>query len=192
MGKRRTEGSKKRKNRAPIPENVSATEKTESSSRDKEERKIVLKALRKEIKQILLGSYLTLEDGSLVSGGDSYMSPLGVSEGAGSIMFFGISDRSAVYTTSMKNSKQVMFAVFKAMKNIGRAVTLETAPNAVACYIKSLVYRPVVLVFDKASEGAEERFELRGYCARSPMSFVAIRHAMGKLAKELPDSIHRV
>ncbi|WP_028505332.1 hypothetical protein [Ruminococcus sp. FC2018] len=151
------------------------------------------KERKREIKHILVGSYFTLDDGRMASGGGKWVSPLGVGDGAGSALLLGIKDKSFRYSTRLKNSTQVLHGVSKAMKDIGRELSLDCAADARACYIKSVVFRPVVLLFEEVIEqDRSSHFELHAYCGRSPLSFLSIRRAVSRLDKQLPDTISRV
>ena len=148
---------------------------------------------KKEIRHILMGSYFTLQDGRLASGGGKWISPLGVGDVAGSALLLGIKDKRYRYNSRLKASKQTFFAVTKAMSNIGRALSLDCAPDAAACYIKGGVFRPAVLVFEEvALEDNSKYLELNAYCGRSVFAFLSLRRAVSKFDKELPDTISRV
>ncbi|GEM_PF-5051378 len=164
---------------------VSEREKRRIAKQKKRERS-------KEIRHILIGSYFTLEDGRMASGGGKWMSPLGVGDGASSALLFGIKMKRYHYGTRMKSNKQALFAVKKAMKNIGRELALDTAPNTSSCYVRSLLFRPVVLVFEEISlSDGTAHLELQAYCGRSIFSFFSIRRAVSRLDKELPENISR-
>ncbi len=192
--------SEKQKDVKPSPEGKA--ENNESKENEKPqltERQLKRLARRKnkdrkrELKHILLGSYFTLEDGRMASGGGKWMSPLGLGEGAGSTIFLGVKAKRYRYNTRLKSNRQALFAVSKAMSNIGRAIALDCAPDALACYVKSLVYRPVILVFEEVTlEDNSTYLELNAYSGRSPLAFISIRRTVSKFDKELPDTISRV
>ena len=78
------------------------------------------------------------------------------------------------------------------MGDIGRGLVLETIPDSAVCYVKSVVFRPVVLVFEEKDDlGDSGRFTLSAYSSRSPIAFVALFRAVSKLDKALPEEIER-
>lgn len=147
----------------------------------------------REIRHILMGSYFTQEDGRLASGGGRWMSPLGMGDGAGTTMIFGVKNKRYRYNSGKKNNRQAVYAARQAMMDIGRQVALDTAEDAACCYIKGRVFRPVVLVFEEISlAGGTAHLELRAYCGRSPLAFLALRSAVSKFDKVMPDNIRRI
>lgn len=162
----------------------------QASRRKRKRRSKPDKARLHEIKHILLGNYYTLDDGTLMSGDGAWISPLGVGDGGGTILLLGVMDNCFAYGTGQKNPKQVMFAAFKAMKNIGRGVSLESAPDAVSCYVKSTLSRPVLLVFEGiGSDKSSKHFELHAYCGRSLSAYISMRRAVSSFDREMPDHI---
>ena len=144
----------------------------------------------RELKHILLGSYRTLDDGRLISGGEALMPRQGFADGAVSILLFGITDKRYKYLSDKNNPAQAKYAALKAMKNIGREIVLSYAPDAKACYVKGIFFRSVILVFDEAD--GSRHLELHAYCGRSLMTFFSVRRAVSKFDRQLPDNVHRV
>ena len=185
-----------------VPQEETASEKQEQNkeaSPKLTERQLKKLAKRKskdrkrELKHILLGSYFTLDDGRMASGGGKWISPLGVGDGAGHVLLLGIKDKRYRYNSRFKRSQQALYAAAKAMGNIGRSLALECAPDAVSCYIKSVLFRPVVLIFEEVVlEDGSSHLELHAYCGRSLFSFLSVRRAVSQFDKELPDNLSRV
>lgn len=192
------------------PDESTVSEKNQSEPKEpaenpvKEERQLSEKELKKlrkrqkkdrkrELKHILLGNYRALEDGRLTSAGESLIPRQGFSDGAASILIFGITDKRYQYISDNKNPVQAKYAALKAMKNIGRELVVSYAPDAKACYIRGIFFRSVVLVFDEVTEAdGSKQLELHAYCGRSLTTFFSIRRAVSKFDKHLPDNVHRV
>ncbi len=187
---------KKDTNAAQQPEEIKQTKTDDARISERalsKLRKKQSKERKREIKHILVGSYFTLDDGRMASGGGKWISPLGVGDGAGPAILRGVKDKRYRYSTRLKNNKQALYNVSKAMKNIGRELALECAPDAKACYIKSVMFRPVVLLFEEIKEeDGSAHLELHAYCARSLFSFFSVSRAVSRLDKQLPDTISRV
>ena len=151
--------------------------------------KQIAKERRAEIKRLLLCNFAFDANDKLIAGSGGWITPFGIGDGAGQTIAFGIKEKRYSYTSSLKNAKQTIFKVSKAMENTGRSVVLQSAPDAAVCYVKSLIFRPVVLLFEQDPEG--EGFKLHTYCGRSPIAFVAVMRAVSRFEKQLPDDIKR-
>ena len=147
------------------------------------------KERKKEIRNILLGNFVVYEDGSYGAGSHSFVTPFGFGDGAQETIFFGISQRQFRYETTFRNRTKALYQVLKSMRDVGRRLILQTAPEAAVCYIKSYIFRPVVLAFE--AEEDQKQFRLTAYCSRSLFSFLSVIHAVHKLDKKLPEGIRR-
>ena len=153
--------------------------------------KEAFKARRNEIKHILLGNFKLSDKGRLAAGSGRWVTPFGIGDGAGNAIVYGISEMSLYYKTKLKNNRQAVFQAQKAMADIGRGLILDTAPDSAVCYVKSVVFRPVVLVFEE-KEGADgSSLLLTAYSSRSPIAFVALLRAVTRFDKALPEDIER-
>ncbi|MBR6337399.1 MAG: hypothetical protein IKR76_06665 [Ruminococcus sp.] len=165
------------------------SEEEPDNEQEKSPRQIA-KERRAEVRHILLGNFAFDDKGRLGAGTGSWVTPYGLGDGAGQTIAFGVKEKRFSYSSALKNAKQTVFKVGKAMEKTGRAIVLESAPDAAVCYVKSYVFRPVVLLFEKSPEG--EDYKLHAYCGRSPIAFVAVLRAVARLAKNLPDDIKRI
>ena len=156
----------------------------------KDAEKLARKAHLREVKKILLGKYAPMEDGRICASGNGWITPQGINDGARATIFFGVKQKRFVYKTKLKTSKQALFKAAAAMREIGRAWYRETAPEACASYVRSVLFRPVVLRFNPC-EGKENVLELYAYCGRSPLAFLSIRRVVSRFDKALPDEIVR-
>ena len=151
------------------------------------------KERRKEIKHILLGNFVVFEDGSYGAGNGAWVTPFGFGDGAQGTILLGVGEKQIRYGSSLRNSTKVMYQVLNHMKKIARRLILVTAPEAAACYVRSLIFRPVVLLFEEANDGENQmEFVLHAYCSRSIFSFLAVRQAVKRFERGLPKQIFRI
>ena len=141
--------------------------------------------LDKEIKRILLGKTKILEDGRLstLEDGD-YIMPRGISDGAGAVRFLGVAKRSRILRTELDDRK-LKEAVKKAMQNIGRGIVLQKEPEAIACLLRYLLTRPVVLCFSYQGEEPV----LSACTGRGLTGWISRLRAVRTFEKELPDTV---
>lgn len=146
------------------------------------------KQRKKELRSCLIGDLRLSDDGKLIPGGSRIFTPWGAGDGALSVSVFGIKRKTIRYSPSLKNNKQVMFQSAKAMKNIGRVIYMETAPDANVCYIRRPLIRATVLIFEEADDGS---FTLTAFCGRSPLAFLAVKRSVGFFEEEMKGKIKR-
>ena len=141
--------------------------------------------LRREIKDALLGRTFTGSDGRLyVMGDGDFRLPLGVGEGAASIRVLGVSKSTWRFVSSYDVQKTIEIAS-QCMLGIGRRLILRTRPYAAACFVRSVLVRPVVMVFEYDEAGPV----LSIFTGRSATSIIAVRRAYKSFADQLPSSI---
>ena len=153
--------------------------------------KLNRKLRRNEIRSVLLGNFSINEDGKTVAGKNHIITPYGLEDGAQAIAFWGVKQKRYVYRTTLKNYTQVRYRVLKVMSDIGRVFELGSAPEALACRVKSYVFRPVVLVFEEAEGRDESILQLTAYSGRSPLVIFPILYAVSRFDKLLPEEISR-
>ena len=139
-----------------------------------------------EIKRVLMGRAVLAEDGGLVAlpAGALMRTPIGVGDGADIVAVLGVARRARRYAT--KDSKtRVTAAARKAMQNVGRKLTLNEQPEAIACLIRYILTRPVVLTFDFVN-GIPM---LTAYTGRGLTGWISMRRAIGAFERGLPDSM---
>ena len=141
----------------------------------------------KEIRSILLGRTKLTDDGKIAMRvpGEFALS-YGVADGASAIRFLGVARRSAAYTTK-SSKKNVMKAATVAMSNIGRGVVLNEQPDTVACLIRYVLTKPVLLSF----RFVDEIPVLTVWSARTVTGLLSLRRAIRAFEKELPKNITR-
>ena len=139
----------------------------------------------KEIRSVLLGRTLMREDGTLSvpEKGEFYLSG-GVTDGAGALRFLGMARRSLVFETRRVewDMRQTMRRI---LQNMGRGVELREQPETIACIIRYVLTKPVLLTF----EYREGLPVLTAWTGRSPMGLLSIRRAFKTIEKELPQDI---
>ena len=165
-------------------------EKKKQKKKEKAERKSYIK----EIKAVLMGNVKRDDDGKLRAGKAHLVTRWGVGDGAKETFFLGVKKKKFVYNTKSINSKQALFSGEKALKDIGLRVYLENEPDAVVCYIKAIIFRPVVLILKEYNDPEEERQDkiaVYAYCGRSIMAFFSIRRAVQRFEKLMGKKIVR-
>lgn len=140
---------------------------------------------RKEIKRALMGRTYPLEDGRLaVMAAEDYRLPIGVSDGAGSVLLFGIG-RRAVSLKAAGKQGSAKKAAKEAMAHVGRELVLIEQPDTVACIRRYRLTRPVVLTFSYADDVPV----LSAWTGRGPLSFIARRLAVRSFLKHAPKGL---
>lgn len=146
----------------------------------------------REIKHILLGNLVVLSDGRVGAGSGMWVTRNGVADGASSAILLGVKMKKYNYSTTFKSNNQAVYRVKEAMSNIGRCIYLDTAPKASACFVKSVLFKPVVLVFECVNKAdGSENLELSAYCGRSLFAFFSLMRIVSRFNKELPEEISR-
>jgi hypothetical protein len=139
-----------------------------------------------EIRRVLMGRALLGEDGRLypIPAGMIMRTPVGVGDGAVSIRLFGAARRVRRYETKDGRAR-VMETAKKAMGNIGRGLALSEQPEALACLIRYVLTRPVVLTFDYEN-GVPTLTAWAGHGLGGRLS---LRRAIRAFESSLPDSM---
>ena len=165
-------------------------ETSEEKERLEKERR---KLRKKEIRSVLLGNFAVSDDGRTIAGKNRVITPYGIADGAQTVALFGIKQKRYVYRTTLKNYNQVAYRVYKTMADIGRVFEMESSPEAVACRIKSYVFRPVVLIFEeiKKQDDKDSYLLLTACCGRSPLAIIPVLRAVSRFDKLLPKEIFR-
>lgn len=173
------------------PEDITDEDETseEKERLEKERRKL----RKKEIRSVLLGNFAVSDDGRTIAGKNRVITPYGIADGAQTVALFGIKQKRYVYRTTLKNYNQVAYRVYKTMADIGRVFEMESSPEAVACRIKSYVFRPVVLIFEeiKKQDDKDSYLLLTACCGRSPLAIIPVLRAVSRFDKLLPKEIFR-
>ena len=139
----------------------------------------------KEIRNILLGRTLMLEDGRLAvpQKGEFYLSG-GVTDGAEAVRFLGMTKKSQVMETVRKEF-DVRVTIQKMLQNMGRGVVLYEQPEARSCLIRYVLTKPVLLTFDYV-EGMPV---VTAWAPRTLTGMLSIKRALKAFDKELPADI---
>ena len=139
---------------------------------------------KKEIKNVLLGRTMLADDGRIISLESGLHLSAGIGDGAGSVRFFGVANRSRCFDTSFSKDKTLELAR-KDMFEIGRGLILRTQPEAAACLIRFIFGRPTVLAF----RYIDETPVLTVWSGRSIMGLLSIRRAIKVFISELPEGL---
>ena len=180
----------------PFDEETEDKTSSESEYSDEEEKvleKERKKLRKKEIRSVLLGNFSVSDDGITIAGKNRVITPYGIADGAQNVVFLGIKQKKFVYRTTLKNYNQVTYRVYKTMADIGRVFEMESTPEAVACLIKSYVFRPVVLIFEevRSSENKDSYLQLTACGGRSPLAIIPVLRAVSRFDSLLPKEIFR-
>ena len=154
-----------------------------------EEEKKARKERRHEVRKILLNNLVLRDDKRLAAGGDARVTLWGAGEGTAETVLMGMTHKRYAYETSFSNNRQAVHQVSESMKDIGRGLYLETAPEAAACLVKNFFFRPVVLIFEEEEDTKE--LTLNAYTGRALNARLSIRHAVSALEKVLPKQVRR-
>ena len=159
----------------------------------KKEKNTEEKARNREIKKILLNNMILTNDGRMAAGPDHRIMLWGTGDGAGETSLLGVSERVFPFSSDFDGKIKTVVRAQKAMRDIGRGLSLATAPDSAACLVRHFFFRPVVLVFDEAKDTDKEGgYELRAYCGRAITTGFSIRHALSVFEKALPRQITRI
>ena len=140
------------------------------------------KEAKQEIRRVLLGRTMPTEDGKLVAlEKGQYRMPIGISDGAGAVRFLGICRKAKRLKVSCAEPKAKSLAL-KIMQDVGRELSLPQQPAAVACLIRYVLTRPVVLVFDY-QDGVPV---LTAWTGRGLTGWISLRRALRAFLKRLP------
>ena len=174
-------------------EDEEGDDESEEELSEEELTALLRKARKKEIRNILLGNFMIYQDGSYGASTGTWVTQFGFNDGALGTINFGITRMQFRYTSTVKNNTRILYEVLKHMKTIGRRLILVTAQEYPACYVKSIVFRPVVLLFESVTyDQHNTNFILHAYCSRGLLSFLTILRAVKRFEKELPPQLKRV
>ena len=141
---------------------------------------------RAEIKRVLLGRTILVEDGRLaaIPAGTFLRTPIGIGDGADAVLLLGMTRRIRHYA-SKDGKVRIIEAAKKSMQNIGRGLYLTEQPEAAACLIRYILTRPAVLVFTW-EDGMPT---LTAWTGRGLTGWISLRRAIKAFEEGLPDSI---
>ena len=141
---------------------------------------------RAEIKRVLLGRTILVEDGRLaaIPAGTFLRTPIGIGDGADAVLLLGMTRRIRHYA-SKDGKARIIEAAKKSMQNIGRGLYLTEQPEAAACLIRYILTRPAVLVFTW-EDGMPT---LTAWTGRGLTGWISLRRAIKAFEEGLPDSI---
>ena len=139
----------------------------------------------KEIREVLRGRTILLEDGRFASlGPDDYVMPTGITDGATAVRLFGVMRRAKVLETSLPEWK-LKDVIRKAMQDTGRGLVLQRQPETIACYLRYVLTRPAVLTFAYK----DELPVLTAWTGKGLTGFISLSRALGSFKKHLPDTV---
>ena len=165
-------------------EKTKSPEENPDKNRQKKEIQEQKQALR-EIRDILLGRTELEEDGRLaaVPPGQVHLFQ-GVSDGAWGVRIFGVARRTLPLKTGLTR-EDAPAEVWGIMQELGRGLLLRETPEAVACLIRYVLTKPVVLVFRYTDAGPG----VSAWAGRGLMGSISRRRALAAFVRHLPEEI---
>lgn len=145
-------------------------------------------ALKKEIKEALLGSLIPSDGRLQVSTNRWAKYRAGMQDGYDKVRFFGVMSRKRWYL-SRKNAKQIRELAVKGMQNMGRMMELSSAPELEAVYCSYLLSNPAILTFQRNQDGT---IELTAYSGRGFSGWVSCFRTLNRFQKEVPEVLQRL
>lgn len=140
---------------------------------------------KKEIRTILLGKTVPDGNGKLTSVARGELRlPIGVGDGAGAVRFFGVARRACLYETAL-GKEQATAAAEKAMREIGRGLSLRRQPECAACLIRYVITRPVLLTFRYVGDSPV----LTAWTGRGLTGWISLRRALNAFRRAAPDTL---
>ncbi|MBR2716139.1 MAG: hypothetical protein IKP17_05085 [Oscillospiraceae bacterium] len=140
---------------------------------------------KKEIRSILMGRTVLLEDGRLaVPEPGAFLVPVGVTDGAGAVRFFGIRGTTRRYTGE-SGEEDLLPAARDRMGSLGRALYLREQPETAACLIRYLLTKPAVLTFRRE----EGQWALTAWTGRGLLSWISRLRALAAFEKDFAEEL---
>ena len=138
-----------------------------------------------EVKQVLVGRTILLDDGRLATmGPEDYRMPTGVMDGATEVRLFGLAKKQVVLECDM-DQESALQAVGDVLKNLGRGLVLIYHPEMAACLFRYILTRPAVLTVGYE----EDKLILTAWTGRSLNAWAALRRAITSFERHLPEGI---
>lgn len=176
-------------------ENLSKSEKKKQKKKQKAERKKYIR----EIKAVLMGNVKRGEDNKLIAGKAHLVTRWGVGDGAKETMILGVHHKKFLYDTTYNNPKQALYQAEEALKDLGLRVYLECEPDAVVCFIKAILFRPVVIMLKESNdedhpkqEDKQPMITLTAFCGRAFTTFFSIKRVVSRFEKQMGDRFIRL
>ena len=94
-----------------------------------------------------MGKTVLDEEGRLVTPeAGTIRVPMGIADGAGAVRFLGVSGKVRCYESDL-SEEELMEHAKECMADLGRGVRLRQRPEALACLIRYVLTKPVILSF---------------------------------------------
>lgn len=146
-------------------------------------------ALKKEIREALLGDLVPTEDGRLgVSFTRLAKYRNGLGDGYDKVLIYGVMCRRRWYL-STKNAKQMHELAVKGMQNMGRMMWLSSDQEKEAVYCTYLMNTPAILTYMRGKDGV---IEVACYSARGISGWLACWRTLNSFQKNVPEVLQRM
>jgi hypothetical protein len=149
----------------------------------------VMDALRKEIREALLGDLMPTEDGRIAVSFTrlaKYVNGLG--DGYDKVRIFGVMCRRRWYL-SKKNARQMHELAVKGMQDMGRMMWLSSDPEKEAVFCSYLLNTPAILTYSRGEDGV---IEMACYSARGLSGWIACYRTLNKFQRKVPNDLQRM
>lgn len=145
------------------------------------------KARYNDVHKVLMNNLVLTEDRRLAPGPDHRLTLWGVGDGAKETMVFGVKTTRIRMEHDYSNHRQAIYQGGEAMRNIGRRLALESAPDGEAVLIRHVFFRPVVLILEEE----DGQTVINAYCGRAIWAWPSVLHALYVFEKACDNRIHR-
>ena len=146
-------------------------------------------ALKKEIREALLGDLVPTEDGRLaVSFTRLAKYKNGLGDGFDKVLIYGVMCRRRWYL-STKNAKQMHELAVKGMQDMGRMMWLSSDKEKEAVYCTYLMNTPAILTYMRGKDGV---IEVACYSARGFSGWIACWRTLNNFQKKVPEVLQRM
>ena len=146
-------------------------------------------AVKKEIREALLGDLVPTQDGRLaVSFTRLAKYRNGLGDGYDKVLFFGVMCKRRWYLSAKPANKMRELAV-KGMQNMGRMMYLSSDQEKEAVYCTYLLNNPTILTYTRGKDGI---IEVAAYSARGLNGWIACFRTLNAFQKKVPEVMQRM
>ena len=146
-----------------------------------------MNAIKKEIKQALLGDMISVDGRLVTSGKWTTKYRFGFRDGFDRVLFLGVMSRKRWYR-SKKSEKQLKAVAIKAMQDMGRMMYLQSDLSLEAVYCTYLMNQPSILTFSQGTNG----IEVTAFSGRGISGWIAILRTLNRFQKGMSQNMERL
>ena len=139
----------------------------------------------REVRSVLLGKTLPMENGQIRSmTEDDFALVAGYSDGAAAVRVLGMTRRSRVLETAMKE-RELLRLADRCMRKAGRSLLLVGEPDTPACLIRYILTKPCVLTF----RYVDKKPVVTAWAGRSLTGWISTSRAIAAFERTLPEGV---